>query len=466
MSSPEFYADTPRIIGTELEHGNIVRMPIPDIPNVVADTVLPYRHIVNNLPEDLLRAGQYLGSGDRIYMDLGDHLEWSTAEFDSAARVVGREHTSHQLIIGALHKAKVEGDISEFEMHKIVTDGNKFWGYHENYLTPRGIDPVLLVGALATHLATRQVYAGAGDYTPNGATFMSQKMRAIKTEWYGSAFTDSSRPLVDILRDEPHADGELWRRLHITSGDPHMMARPAWLQLVTTSIVFRLIEQNVDMRDLLFAQPVAVAQAVNEDLGMSQRYALPRGNYTAIEIQEQILDRAMRLNDSSPLPAEEQLGLELWGYVLDLLKRQDPAAEAWVEHIAKRNFIEAFKERKGGDIKPLVVSSIAREWTNLDPQKGFGLRRFPPQLEPVDFIAGFGDTAPPDTRAAQRGALVDNLVRHARRHEETTFFSGVDWSEFIGGVESTGVRVAVKMPDPFGEGQKEPVAEAIEYLAA
>ncbi len=169
--------------------------------------------------------------------------------------------------------------------------GNSY-GSHENYLIPRRGEFSRLAEILIPFLVTRQLIAGAGKIlkTPHGATFaFSQRADHI---WEGvSSATTRSRPIINT-RDEPHADAEFYRRLHVIVGDSNMSETTALLKVGTVDLILRMIEAGVIMRDMRMENPIRSIREISHDLSGRALVRLANGRQlTALEIQREYLTK-------------------------------------------------------------------------------------------------------------------------------------------------------------------------------
>ena len=162
-----------------------------------------------------------------------------------------------QLVTGAQARLREEGIRGEVYLFKNNTDsaGNSY-GCHENYLTERNDDFSRYTEVLIPFLVTRQIYSGAGKVlqTARGAMFcISQRAEHI---WEGvSSATTRSRPIINT-RDEPHADAERFRRLHVIVGDSNMSEYASYLKVGATSILLTMLEDpGTVLRDLTLENP-------------------------------------------------------------------------------------------------------------------------------------------------------------------------------------------------------------------
>ena len=432
MEVQEFTSETPRLAGTETEHGCQAEREFNG-HMLVGHEISPF--VYNYRDEDIAHAGYHLETGDRAYPDINGHFEFATAEEISFRGVIEREFWGGQFVFRAMQRAKEAGRIADFKITKNVNNGIFYWGYHENYLTPRTENwQEQYVLPLAVHLATRQVFAGAGDLRPDGTYLVSQKADSTRSLNHGEAHQELWRPLVD-MRDEPHADADIYRRQHITPVDPHLWKYPAWLQMATTSVVMRLVEGGVDLSDLYLQNPVAATHQVAKDVWLKQplEMANTQKAYKALEIQYLLALRSKQFAETHPLPEEEQIAIKEWLRVLEDLQRNPVAFADRVEWIGKRDFLNAMRERRGVDMKHPHMVAAARNWTDLDPETGFGLRL---QHKSADIPYGDdledGSVPPADTRAHARGRLIGAVMAWTRRSEDRPKHPirgmGTDWS--------------------------------------
>jgi len=208
----------------------------------------------------------FLENGARLYLDVGSHPEYATPECDSVAGVVAHDKAGERILEGLVDQAEQrlheEGIAGQIYLFKNNTDsaGNSY-GSHENYLVARFGEFQKLADTLIPFLVSRQIFAGAGKVlqTPRGAVYsISQRAEHI---WEGlSSATTRSRPIINS-RDEPHADAERYRRLHVIVGDSNMSEYTVWLKVATADLVLRMIEAGAVMRDLPLDHPLRAIRA-------------------------------------------------------------------------------------------------------------------------------------------------------------------------------------------------------------
>ena len=272
----------------------------------------------------------FLENGARLYLDVGSHPEYATPECDSIADLVVHDKAGERILEGLVRSAeqrlREEGIRGEVYLFKNNTDsaGNSY-GCHENYLVERDGDFAKFTDVLIPFLVTRQVYAGAGKVlqTARGAMYcVSQRAEHI---WEGvSSATTRSRPIINT-RDEPHADAERFRRLHVIVGDSNMSEYTTFLKVGATSIVLRMLEEDSrPWRDLTLENPIRAIREISHDITCRRRVRLANGReLSAVEIQSEYLQRALQFAKRRGLSPLEEQALAMWEHVMTHLEN-DP----------------------------------------------------------------------------------------------------------------------------------------------
>ncbi len=491
-----FESHTPRIAGSEVEYGNLMSVErtfrkdlyLDNFVSPPVDALDTYHVNATNIKTvygymdkgiEVYYPLGFLSTGDRLYLDLGEHIEFSTAECRSFSEVIQREFAGGDLIFRSLTKALSGGKlvnqygIDRFQLNKTLSDQFYYWGYHENYLGLRELDSegdYML--PLALHLSTRQVFAGSGEISKEGDFYVSQKMNSVRELCAGVASNPAIRPLVD-QRDEPHADSNKWRRIHVSIGDAHLNRYSSWLQMVTTSVVLRIVEfggeAGIDLKDLYLADPVAAARLIAQDPSLKKKVDLANGkSMTALELQTEICSRAIQMAEKIDLPDEEILGISEWAKVCDQLKGDPQDCYTKVEWIAKKQFIEGLMDRRGLTMNDRIIREAMLRWTDLDPTKGYGLRLGHSWQNLPGELNGYEISRPPgDTRAFGRGRLIGALGRAVK--ETRLEFCMADWEKLRFDnwklANSPSKIGSVSLLDPF-VATTERLEEALEQLAA
>ncbi|HEY0487177.1 MAG TPA: Pup--protein ligase [Mycobacteriales bacterium] len=373
----------------------------------------------------------FLRNGARLYLDVGSHPEYATPECDSVSDLVVHDRAGERILEGLLvdaeRRLRDEGIAGDIYLFKNNTDsaGNSY-GCHENYLVGRHGEFGRLADVLIPFLVTRQLLCGAGKVlqTPRGAVYcLSQRAEHI---WEGvSSATTRSRPIINT-RDEPHADAERYRRLHVIVGDSNMSEVTTLLKVGTADIVLRMIEAGVVMRDLTLENPIRAIREVSHDVTGRRKIKLANGREaSALEIQQEYHAKATDFLARRGGDATGQRVLELWGRVLKAVETDDLSTiDREIDWAIKLRLVERYRARH--DL-PLSHPRIAQlDLAYHDIRRGRGLFGLMEQRGAVDRISRDLDvfqakSVPPQTtRAKLRGEFIKRAQE--RRRDFT-----VDW---------------------------------------
>src|SRR5213595_3168181 len=272
----------------------------------------------------------FLRNGPRLYLDVGSHPEYATPECDNVTELVVHDRAGERILEGLLVDAEKrlhdEGIAGEIYLFKNNTDsaGNSY-GCHENYLVARHGEFSRLADILIPFLVTRQLVCGAGKVlqTPRGAVYcVSQRAEHI---WEGvSSATTRSRPIINT-RDEPHADAERYRRLHVIVGDSNMSETTTMLKVGSCDLVLRMIEAGVVVRDLTLENPIRAIREMSHDMTGQRKVRLANGREaSALDIQHEYLSKARNFVDRREIstPIIER-ALDLWERGLKAVESDD-----------------------------------------------------------------------------------------------------------------------------------------------
>ncbi len=373
----------------------------------------------------------FLENGARLYLDVGSHPEYATPECDSPLQAVlhdrAGERIVEQLVLAAEQRLAEEGIAGTISLFKNNTDsaGNSY-GCHENYLVGRVGEFQRLADALIPFLVTRQVFAGAGKVlqTPRGPVFaLSQRAEHV---WEGvSSATTRSRPIINT-RDEPHADAERFRRLHVIAGDSNLSEYASWLKIATCDLVLRMLEEKGVMRDLSLENPIRAVREISHDVTGTRRVRLLSGReMSALEIQEAYLERVERhVESSGEADDEAKRVIGEWRHVLERLATDPLSLGRQLDWVAKHGLIESYRARHDLPLGHPRVQMVDLAFHDVVRSRGLHhllvrQGRVQHLLEESDIVAAMTEP-PPDTRAALRG----RFIRAAKQnHRDFT----VDW---------------------------------------
>ncbi len=373
----------------------------------------------------------FLENGSRLYLDVGSHPEYATAECDSLSDLVAQDKAGESILRELVGYAQtqlsdegIRGDIYLFKNNTDST-GNSY-GCHENYCIERIEDLSRLENVFIPFLISRQIFTGAGKVVTNAkgtAYSMSQRAEHI---WEAiSSATTRSRPIINT-RDEPHADPEKFRRLHVIVGDSNMSEFATYLKIGTASVVLAMIEDDIiQLRDYSMASPINALRDISYDLWSKEPVKLMNGrDLTALEIQEDLCERAEKFVEVRDLPADQVHAVRLWREVIEQY-RSDPMGLAdRVDWIAKLQIIDRERERSGvelNDPKIALIDLIYHD-TNLD--RGLFYRRSArghfERMVSDEQVELATTTPPPTTRAHMRGTFIQAAKQWRRDYT-------VDW---------------------------------------
>ena len=373
----------------------------------------------------------FLANGARLYLDVGSHPEYATPECDSLHDLVAHDKAGEwileQLVESAEQRLAEEGIRGDIYLFRNNTDsaGNSY-GCHENYLTSREDDLNHYTEVLIPFLVSRQIYAGAGKVlqTARGAQFsISQRAEHI---WEGvSSATTRSRPIINT-RDEPHADSDRYRRLHVIVGDSNMSEYATFLKVGAASLILRMLEDpSVVLRDMTLENPIRAIREISHDITCQRRVRLANGREaSALEIQSEYLNRALRYAENHDLLPQEKQALGMWEHVMAGLERDPLSLDREIDWVTKHNLIEAYRERHDLPLNHPKVSLLDLQYHDISRERSvfYKLQRAGRVERIVSdaAIAEAMETPPQTTRARLRGEFI-------RRAKERKRDYTVDW---------------------------------------
>jgi proteasome accessory factor A len=373
----------------------------------------------------------FLRNGARLYLDVGSHPEYATPECDSLETLVTHDKAGERILEGLvadaekrLHEEGIAGDIYLFK-NNTDSAGNSY-GCHENYLVGRHGEFSRLADVLIPFLVTRQLICGAGKVlqTPRGAVYcLSQRAEHI---WEGvSSATTRSRPIINT-RDEPHADAERYRRLHVIVGDSNMNEMTTLLKVGSADLVLRMIEHGVTFRDLTLENPIRAIREISHDLTGTRMVRLAAGRgASALEIQREYYNRAVEFVERNGSDASTDRIVELWGRTLDAVEKNDLSLiDREIDWATKLTLIERYRSRHQLTLSSPRVAQLDLAYHDI--QRGRGLYYLLQAKGAVERVATDlaifeAKSVPPQTtRAKLRGDFIRRA--QARRRDFT-----VDW---------------------------------------
>ncbi|TDP92182.1 Pup--protein ligase [Labedaea rhizosphaerae] len=359
----------------------------------------------------------FLRNGSRLYLDVGSHPEYATAECDDLVQLVTHDKAGERiledLLVDAERRLADEGIGGDIFLFKNNTDsaGNSY-GCHENYLVTRAGEFSRIADVLLPFLVTRQLICGAGKVlqTPRGAVYcLSQRAEHI---WEGvSSATTRSRPIINT-RDEPHADAERYRRLHVIVGDSNMSESTTLLKVGTANLVLEMIEEGVQFRDFSLDNPIRAIREISHDLTGKRLVRLAGGREaSALDIQREYYARAVdHVAKRSADPVTQRV-LELWGRTLDAIEAQDLAKiDREIDWAIKHRLVQRYQAKHNLDLSSPRIAQLDLAYHDI--RRGRGIFDLLQRKDLVERVTDDGeieaakDTPPQTTRAKLRGDFI------------------------------------------------------------
>jgi proteasome accessory factor A len=372
--------------------------------------------------EDMGLANVILTNGARLYVDHA-HPEYSTPEVTSPLDIVRFDKAGEQVMLDAARRASLLPGGAPIVLYKNNGDGKgSSYGAHENYLMRRSTPFGDIVRHLTPFFVSRQVVCGSGrvgigqDGRDSGFQ-ISQRADYFEVEV--GLETTLKRPIINT-RDEPHADPEKYRRLHVIIGDANLAEVSTYLKVGTTSLVLAMIEDRFIGHDLTVEGAVAGLRAVSHDPTLTHLLTLTDGRkLTAVQLQLEYLDLARKfVEDRYGADADAQTldVLARWESVLDRLERDPMLCARELDWVAKLRLLEHYRDRDGLEWDDAKLQLIDYQYSDIRPEKGLyhrlvGLGRVERLLDDASVEAAMHDP-PEDTRAYFRGRCLEKYAEH------------------------------------------------------
>ncbi|HZT09504.1 MAG TPA: depupylase/deamidase Dop, partial [Actinomycetota bacterium] len=303
--------------------------------------------------EDLGLANVILPNGARYYVDHA-HPEYSTPECLSPRSLVIHDRAGERILERSLAVVAAEIPSSPaLAIYKNNSDGKgNSYGTHENYLMDRATPFGDIVRDLTPFFVSRQIFTGAGkvgleaQWDERGKHVFQLTQRADFFETEVGLETTLKRPIINT-RDEPHADPERYRRLHVIVGDANLCEVATFLKLGTTSIVLKMIEDGF-LPDFSLVNPVAAIHDVSRDVSLTTQMSLVDGRkMTALQLQWEYLELARKYVDREDDTPENREVVERWETILRGLENDPRTLSAQLDWVAKLRLLEGYRERDG-----------------------------------------------------------------------------------------------------------------------
>jgi proteasome accessory factor A len=397
--------------------------------------------------EDIGLANVVLPNGARLYVDHA-HPEYSTPEVTTPLDIV-RFDKAGELVMLAAAKHAAQLGAGAITLYKNNTDNKGVsYGAHENYLMSRQTPFASIVAQLTPFFVTRQVICGAGRVGVGQDGHQHQFQISQRADFFEVEVgleTTLKRPIINT-RDEPHADSEKYRRLHVILGDANLAELSTFLKVGTTSLVLAMIEDRWLTDDLRIAEPIRELRAVSHDPTLHHLVRLADGRtMTALDMQREYLDRARKYVDDrygADIDPQTEMVLREWESVLNRLGEDPMLLADELDWVAKLRMLNGFRDRHSLDWSAPRLHAVDLQYADIRPDKGLYNRlvergSMRTLVEPEDVIRAMNQP-PSDTRAYFRGECL-------RRYPESV--AAASWDSVIFDIgEQSLVRVPTLEP--------------------
>jgi proteasome accessory factor A len=296
----------------------------------------------------------FLPNGGRLYLDVGSHPEYATAECDNLSDLIKQDQAGDRIVeelaVSAEIRLNAEGIKGQIHLFKNNMDaaGNSY-GCHENFSVSRKKNFEEVTESIIPFLITRQIFCGAGKWisSSKGANFQISQRAEHMWESVSSA-TTRSRPIINT-RDEPHADPDEYRRLHIIVGDSNMSETTTVLKVGTTELMLRAAELGLLKDKFTIENPIRTIREISNDLKFRNSFRLSSGReITALQMQNEMYNIVLSMPSLDEILEKPfyRYALNLWRRSLDALESQDYSlVDMELDWMIKRKFMNSYKEK-------------------------------------------------------------------------------------------------------------------------
>ena len=375
----------------------------------------------------------FLPNGGRLYLDVGSHPEYATAECDNLSDLIMQDQAGDRIVeelaVSAEIRLNAEGINGQIHLFKNNMDaaGNSY-GCHENFSVSRKKNFEEVTESIIPFLITRQIFCGAGKWisSSKGANFQISQRAEHMWESVSSA-TTRSRPIINT-RDEPHADPDEYRRLHIIVGDSNMSETTTILKVATTELMLRAAELGLLNDKFKIENPIKAIREISSDLKFGNSFRLASGReITALQMQKEMYQIVLSMPG-----LDEILEKPLYKYALDLWKRSLEALESGdfsqvdmeIDWMIKQKFMNSYKDKHQLNDNDSRMIMLDISYHNIRKDRGIfyilensGMAK---TLVTSNDVNNAMENPPQSTRAALRGRFIK--VAQEKKRDFT-----VDW---------------------------------------
>jgi proteasome accessory factor A len=364
--------------------------------------------------DDLGLANTILTNGARLYVDHA-HPEYSSPEVTNPLDGVRWDKAGERVMARAAQRAQELLGGPRLNLYKNNTDNKgASYGTHENYLMRRETAFADIVRHLTPFFVSRQVFCGQGrvgigQHGREDGFQLSQRADFFEVEV--GLETTLKRPIINT-RDEPHADPDKYRRLHVIIGDANLAEVATYLKLGTTSLVLAMIEDGfLDGTDLMLERPVTALHQISHDPSLRTRVPLRSGRkLTGVQLQNEYFEQARKYVEDrvgSDVDDDTRDVLDRWERVLTGLESDPSRLAGQLDWVAKLEILEGYRARDGLDWSDARLHLVDLQYSDVRPDKGLYHRLVArgkmERLVSDDAVRSAVTDPPEDTRAWFRG---------------------------------------------------------------
>jgi len=367
--------------------------------------------------DDLGAANVILTNGARLYVDHA-HPEFSSPEVTTPRDAVIWDKAGERVMEEAAMRAATVPGAPRIQLYKNNVDGKgASYGSHENYLMARATTFPSIVAGLTPFFVTRQVVCGAGRVgigASGDETGYQLSQRADYIEVEVGLETTLKRGIINT-RDEPHADADKYRRLHVIIGDANMSEYSTFLKVGTAALVLDMIEKGVRFDELRLAEPVRSVHRISHDPSLKTTVDMADGRkMTGLDVQQAYFEKASKhVENTMGADVDDATAevLQIWGDVLDDLARDPMSTADRLDWTAKLRLLEGYRERDGLAWDAPRLHLVDLQYTDVRMAKGLynrlATRGSIKRLVTEDEVTAAMRTPPEDTRAYFRGRCLE-----------------------------------------------------------
>jgi len=390
-----------------------------------------------------------LPNGARFYVDHG-HPEYSTPECRSVFDLLACDKAGERILLQAIElvNKKLPSNLRILVFKNNTDHKGHSYGSHENFLITKQLFEELMQPSserlhrhLIPFLVTRQIYAGAGKAgSENGMPQVDFQIsqRADFFEKIIGIETTRRRPIINT-RDEPHADPERFRRLHVIIGDANMCEVATLLKVGTTQFILWMLEDNVTLPNFKIEDPVEALHLISHDCDSTKNIKLENGKtVTPIDVQMEFLSIAEEYLKNKSMTEWEQKVLQGWEFVLQKLPNDKDQLIGMIDWITKHHLVLKYTQGSGMKWDSPLIKEIDIKYHNIDPKESLYYKLVEAnvikKLIPDERINYFVENPPQNTRAYLRGECIKKFSRN---------ITEIDWAKI--GIDSK----IFHLSDPF-----------------